>query len=146
VTAYALVTFHVERECTVQQVIGPRLKSLKRDNFFGELRSTTLLTNSPTSTPLDVIAKIHDIHALIIEQLQLADVYQTTYHKRRTKQFEFAENDLIWLSTANLLLSTLQKTSPTLHWPVCYNNENFITCLPPAPRPCNAIICFTFPD
>jgi hypothetical protein len=45
---------------------------------------------------LDVIAKIHDIHALITEQLKLADDYQATYHNRRTKQFElFAENDLV---------------------------------------------------
>jgi hypothetical protein len=32
-TTYALVSFHNERVCTVQQFMGPRLKSLMRDNF-----------------------------------------------------------------------------------------------------------------
>jgi hypothetical protein len=53
---------------------------------------------------VDVVATIHDIHALISEKLKLADVYQaTSYYNRRTKPFEFAENNLVWLSTANLL-------------------------------------------
>jgi hypothetical protein len=58
-----------------------------------------------TSPPLDVIAKINDIHAFISEQqLKLADVYRATNYYRRTKPFEFAEIDVALLSTANLLL------------------------------------------
>jgi hypothetical protein len=53
---------------------------------------------------LDVIAKMHDINALISEQFKLADVYQATYYNRRTKPFELAESDVVWLSTTNLLL------------------------------------------
>jgi hypothetical protein len=33
VTTHALVTFHVERVCTVQHVIDPRLTSLTRENW-----------------------------------------------------------------------------------------------------------------
>jgi hypothetical protein len=33
VTTYALVTFHIERVCTVQQIMGPRFTSLTRDNL-----------------------------------------------------------------------------------------------------------------
>jgi hypothetical protein len=33
VTTYALVTFHIERAYTAQQVMGPRLKSPTRNNF-----------------------------------------------------------------------------------------------------------------
>jgi hypothetical protein len=33
VTTFALVTFHTDRVCTVQQVMGPRLTSLTRDNL-----------------------------------------------------------------------------------------------------------------
>jgi hypothetical protein len=53
---------------------------------------------------LDVIAKIHDIHAIISEQLKLTDVFQATYHNCQTKPFDFVENDLVWLFTAHLLL------------------------------------------
>jgi hypothetical protein len=42
ITTCAFVTFHIESVCTVKHVMGARLKSLTRDNFFGELRSTTL--------------------------------------------------------------------------------------------------------
>jgi hypothetical protein len=42
VTTHALVTFHTQRVCTIRHVMGPRLKSLTRDSFFGEMRSTTL--------------------------------------------------------------------------------------------------------
>jgi hypothetical protein len=34
VTTCALVNFHIERVCTLQQVMGPRLKLLTRDNIF----------------------------------------------------------------------------------------------------------------
>jgi hypothetical protein len=33
VTTYALVTFHIERACTAQQVMGPLLTALTRDNL-----------------------------------------------------------------------------------------------------------------
>jgi hypothetical protein len=33
VTTYVLVTFRIERVCTVQHVMGPRLTSLTRDNL-----------------------------------------------------------------------------------------------------------------
>jgi hypothetical protein len=54
VSTYALVTFHAELVCTVQHIMGPRLRSLKRDNLFGELRSTTLPreTNLPSNIVL----------------------------------------------------------------------------------------------
>jgi hypothetical protein len=68
------------------------------------LTPANLFTNNPTFASLDVIAKIHDIHTLISEQLKLADVYQATYCNHRSKPFGFAENDFVWLSTANLLL------------------------------------------
>jgi hypothetical protein len=34
VTTYAIVVFHTERACTALHVMGPRLKSLTRDNFL----------------------------------------------------------------------------------------------------------------
>jgi hypothetical protein len=68
------------------------------------LTPANLLTKISTSAPLGVIAKSHDIRALISEQLKLADVSQTTYHNRRTKPLELAENDFVWLSTTNLSL------------------------------------------
>jgi hypothetical protein len=43
VTTYVLVTFHIERVRTAQQVKGPRLKSLTRDNFFRR----AAIANSP---------------------------------------------------------------------------------------------------
>jgi hypothetical protein len=68
------------------------------------LTPANLLTNNPTYAPLDVIAKIHDIRALISEQLKLADVYHATYYNRRAKPFEIAESDFVWLSTGNVML------------------------------------------
>jgi hypothetical protein len=46
------------------------------------------------------------IHALIAEHLKLADIFETTFHNYRPSgptQFEFAENDLVWVATANIL-------------------------------------------
>jgi hypothetical protein len=52
------------------------------------LTPTNLFDTNPASTPLDVIVKIHANHALITEHLNLANVYQTTNHNRRTKPFD----------------------------------------------------------
>jgi hypothetical protein len=51
---------------------------------------------------LDVIAKIHDIHALTSDHLKFANDYKATYYNRRTKPLKFVENDFVWLSTASL--------------------------------------------
>jgi hypothetical protein len=42
-TTYALVTFHTERVCTVQCVLGTRLTSLTRDNYVRR----AAIANSP---------------------------------------------------------------------------------------------------
>jgi hypothetical protein len=43
VTTYTPVTFHTGRVRSILQVRGPHFKkSITRDHFFGELRSTTL--------------------------------------------------------------------------------------------------------
>jgi hypothetical protein len=41
VITYAQVSLHIERVCTLQQVMGPRLEAFTRGSFFGELRFTT---------------------------------------------------------------------------------------------------------
>ena len=61
--------------------------------------------NPDTKTPhIDYIKRIHDIHALITEELKIADAYQRSYANRRSRPEEFQNGDLVWLSTANLLL------------------------------------------
>jgi hypothetical protein len=44
VTTYALVTFHIERVCTLHYVMGPHLTSLTRDNFLGQ----AAISDTPT--------------------------------------------------------------------------------------------------
>jgi hypothetical protein len=51
------------------------------------LTHAKLLITIPVSIPLDAIAEIYEIHALIIKQLKPPVVFQATDHNRRTKQF-----------------------------------------------------------
>jgi hypothetical protein len=100
-----------------------------------------LLTNNPTSAPLDVTAKIYDVHALISEQLKVADVYEATYYNRRSKPFEFAENDFVRLSTTDLLLRNQPCTEIRQRFIGPYATSAKQCHMPTAsasPNPCNA--------
>jgi hypothetical protein len=48
ITTFALVIFHTELVCSDQQVMGPRLKSLTRDNFVRR----AAIDNSPAEGKL----------------------------------------------------------------------------------------------
>jgi hypothetical protein len=90
---------------------------------------------------MDVVAKIHDTHALISEQLKLADVCHTTYHNRLTKQpFNLQETTVFGSSILNVVYCQLvtpqpsmRKISSTLHWPLCHFCENIVSSPPPPP-------------
>jgi hypothetical protein len=107
-----------------------------------------LLTNNPTYALFASIAKIHDIHALISKQLKIADVYQATYYNRRTKPLEFAENDFVWLFTADLSLRNQPCTKLRQRFIGPYAVSAKFRHMPTAsasPSPCNTIMFSAFP-
>ena len=66
------------------------------------LTPAVLLSNKSSTDA--TVQQILDTHALITEQLKIADAYQKVYADRKTRNVEFAEGDRVWLSTDNLLI------------------------------------------
>ena len=70
---------------------------------FSPLTPPDLLVDSPK--PFDCVQRIHDIHALITEELKISDAYMKHDAARRADaRIEFEEGDNVWLSTDHLLL------------------------------------------
>ena len=70
---------------------------------FSPLTPPDLLVDSPK--PFDCVQRIHDVHALISEELKIADAYMKHDAARRADSaIEFSEGDNVWLSTEHLLL------------------------------------------
>ena len=63
---------------------------------------TLMLPHNPNS--LDLINRIHDIHALITEQLKIAKVLQSHYADQHQIQHSFEVGDKVMLDTTNLVI------------------------------------------
>ena len=63
------------------------------------------LISAPNSQASNQVQRIHDIHELISEQLKIADEYMKHDTKNRANSSaDFKENQMVWLSTENLVL------------------------------------------